>query len=111
MMKNKLRPAIPVGHLSESLVYVNGNLINNDTTIATVLSREQMKAQAVHGEIKFLLKKMILDRTDGDLLIMMIQVIHGLLCLKKKSDEVKSFCYSYENTLRSIKFNISIDKN
>ena len=29
---------------------------------------------------------------------------------KEKSDEVKSFCYSYENTLRSIKFNISIDK-
>ena len=25
--ENKLRPAIPVGHLSESLVYVNGNLI------------------------------------------------------------------------------------
>lgn len=107
--ENKLRPAIPVGHLSESLVYVNGNLINNDTTIATVLSREQMKAQAVHGEIKFFLKN-DLDRTDGEFAYYDDPSDSWITMSKEKSDEVKSFCYSYENTLRSIKFNISIDK-
>ena len=108
--ENKLRPAIPVGHLSESLVYVNGYLINNDTAIATVLSREQAKAQAVHGEIKFFLKSS-LNRLDGEFAYYDDPSDSWITMTKEKSNEVKFFCYSYENTVRAIKFNIDINNN
>lgn len=108
--EDKLRPALPVGHLSESLVYVNGNLINNDTCVATVFSKEQMREQAVHNELKFFIKKNG-DRTEGELCYYDDPKDEWIAVDTKVQQDIRTICYSYENTVRAIKFNVPVLKS
>lgn len=106
--ESKLTPALPVGHLSESLVYINGHLINNATIIDTIYSKEQIKPQALQNEIKCFLDIngnrieycYYDDPTDA-----------WLPLNTKEIKEVQTFSYSYENTVRSVKFNVPISKD
>jgi hypothetical protein len=108
--ETKLFPALAVGKLSESLVYMNGLLLCNDTAIATVLSKEQEMTEATNGEVKMFLAS-DLDRTVGE------------YCTYDQYNErwipldtidianLNYFAYSYENTPRAIKMNIANTKN
>lgn len=105
--ESQLTPALPVGHLSESLVYVNGTLINNNTTINTTYSKEQIKDVALHNEIKCFID---LNNTEGEYCYYDDIEDTWMPLTTKEIREVKTFSYSYENTVRSVKFNIPISK-
>ena len=105
--EDKIMPALPVGHLSESLVYVDGNLITNDTAIATILSQEQEKPNAVHNQIKFFLNSST-DKTSGEYYYYDDPSDSWIELPIEKAKEVNTFCHSYENATRSIKFNIDV---
>ncbi len=106
--EDKIYPAIPIGHLSESLVYVNGNLINNNTSVITAFTKEQEKITAVNNEVKFFYDGINVD--TGEYYIYNDAEDTWLLLSERNINEIKAFCYSYENTVRAIKFNMDTDK-
>lgn len=107
----QLTPALPVGHLSESLVYINGNLINNAPTINTTYSKDQIKEKAVQNEIKCFLDVSSTNNNDGEYCYYDDPSDSWLPLTSKEIKEVQTFSYSYENTVRSVKFNVPISSN
>lgn len=106
-------PALPVGHLSESLVYLNNHLILNDTAVRTTSTVEQLSTleymtQNANGEVK-----MFVDDTTA-------QSKYMIWDSEKEKwrdldeydiESVNSFAFSYENSTRSVKFNIVTNKD
>ena len=107
----QLTPALPVGHLSESLVYINGNLINNAPTINTTYSKDQIKEKAVQNEIKCFLDISSTNNNDGEYCYYDDPSDSWLPLTSKEIKAVQTFSYSYENTVRSVKFNVPISSN
>lgn len=107
--ETKIMPALPVGNLSESLVYMNGRLLCNDTAVATTKTEAQAQVGATNGEVKLFLKS-DLNRTDGVFKTYDEVNEKWVDMTFVQCDEVKSFAYSYENTMRAVKFNIVTTK-
>lgn len=113
--ETKIQPALPVGHLSESLVYLNGKLICNDTAVVTTESVEQLSEPAyaeknTQGEVRFFVWS-DLDHAAGEYRIWdEIEQVWKVLPAENVA-EVESFVHSYENSVRAIKYNIPVSSD
>ena len=113
----KITPALSVGNITDTLVYMNGKLLCNDTAI-DMLSDNYDKFDGAFNEIKCF-KTITLD-TDGVTEIenrnyRIYDSINHVWnpCSDEEISEVKNFAYSYENARRSVHMNIkySVDDN
>ena len=113
----KITPALSVGNITDTLVYMNGKLLCNDTAI-DMLSDYYDKFEGAFNEIKCF-KTITLD-ADGVTEIenrnyRIYDSINHVWnpCSNEEISAVKNFAYSYENSRRSVHMNIkySVDDN
>ena len=113
----KITPALSVGNITDTLVYMNGKLLCNDTAI-DMLSDNYYKFDGAFNEIKCF-KTITLD-ADGVTEIenrnyRIYDSINHVWnpCSDEEISSVKNFAYSYENARRSVHMNIkySVDDN
>lgn len=107
--ESSLCPAIPVGTMSESLVYVNGKLINNNRSVNTIASMEQLKDSAVNNEVKFFYTDKY-DVTKGSYARYDSVSDSWEILGPEEAARIHAICNAYDNTPQAIKFNLPIDK-
>jgi hypothetical protein len=100
-----LCPAMVTGKTDESMVFMNGFLLCNDTSIATVETKELEELFASNGEMKLFIAS-DLDRTVGEWTIYDSYRKTWNPLSAEDIANMKAICYSYENTLSAIKINI-----
>lgn len=111
----KITPALSVGNITDTLVYMNGKLLCNDTAI-DMISDNYDKFDGAFNEIKCF-KTVTLD-VDGVTEIenrnyrIYDSVNHVWNpCSDEEISAVKNFAYSYENARRSVHMNIKYSVN
>ena len=113
----KITPALSVGNITDTLVYMNGKLLCNDTAIDMITDNYD-KFDGAFNEIKCF-KTITLD-ADGVTEIenrnyRIYDSINHVWnpCSDEEISAVKNFAYSYENARRSVHMNIkySVDDN
>lgn len=98
-------PALQVGKIDETLVFLNGYLLCNDTAFVTVDTQDVAKLEAANGELK-LFAGSELDRRKGDWCIYDEYEQKWLPMEQKDIDSILFCACSYDNTLSAIKLNI-----
>lgn len=108
--EKSLTPALPVGHISDSLVYVNGYLICNNTCVNTILSEKDAKKTAANGEIKFFYRD-AQNPTKGVFALYDSAKDQWIYLDQDESEVVHKITDSYANTVNAVAFHINIELN
>lgn len=103
--ETKLSPALATGKADESLVYLNGRLLGNDTAIVSTETEAVAGLTAANDEIKLFIASDI-DRLTGNWRIWDSFNKTWLTLDALSIAGIKGFIYSYENTIRAIKINV-----
>lgn len=106
--ESALSPAIPVGTMSDSLVYINGKLICNNKAVNTIATMDQLKSTAVNGEVKFFYSDKR-DVTKGQFAI--FDSITGTWSIldEEEAKKLQPIVNAYDNAPQAIKFNLTLD--
>lgn len=108
--ENSLVPAFKTGRIDESLVYIDGQLICNDTVFVTTSDKTSEAKSAVNGEMKLFLAS-ALDRTIGEFAVWDSYNKAWQPMDAEDQTALMTYIKSYENSLRAVKLDLPFDKD